>query len=81
MLFSLPTGKVLYISVEFWLSMSDLDLEYLMASDEGFYCNNPFSGSILEEGYYNSYEDEYSEDEDLEGFSEDDIFDEMLTVD
>jgi hypothetical protein len=48
MLYSLPTGKVIELSVEQYLDMSDEELEYLISINYGDSVENPFFGSILE---------------------------------
>ena len=48
MLYSLPNGKVIELSVEQYLDLTNEDLEYLMAINYGESIENPFFGSILE---------------------------------
>lgn len=48
MLYSLPTGKVIELSVEQYLEMSDEEFEYLISINYGEAIENPFFGSILE---------------------------------
>ena len=47
MLYQLPNGKVIEISVEQYLEMSDEDFEYLMAYNHGDVVENPWHGSVL----------------------------------
>lgn len=47
MLYQLPTGKVIEISTEQYLEMSDEELEYLIAYNYGEAMENPWFGSIL----------------------------------
>jgi hypothetical protein len=47
MFYQLPNGKVLEMSIEQYLSMSDEELEYLVAYNYGEYVENPWFGSIL----------------------------------
>jgi hypothetical protein len=47
MLYQLPNGKVIEISTEQYLEMSDEDFEYLMAYNHGDPVENPWHGSIL----------------------------------
>ena len=47
MLYQLPNGKVIEISVEQYLEMSDEDFEYLMAFNHGDAVENPWHGSVL----------------------------------
>ena len=47
MLYQLPTGKVIEISVEQYLELTDEELEYLIAYNYGEILENPWFGSIL----------------------------------
>lgn len=47
MFYQLPNGKVIEISTEQYLDMSDEDFEYLMAYNHGDVVENPWFGSIL----------------------------------
>ena len=48
MLYSLPTGKVIELSLEQYLEMTDEEFEYLISINYGDPIENPFFGSILE---------------------------------
>lgn len=47
MLYQLPTGKVIEISTEQYLEMSDEELEYLIAYNYGDCVEDPWFGSVL----------------------------------
>lgn len=47
MLFQLPNGKVIEMSTEQYLEMSDEELEYLIAYNYGDVHENPWFGSVL----------------------------------
>jgi hypothetical protein len=47
MLYSLPNGKVIEISVEQYLDITDEELEYLISVNYGDYVENPFFGSVI----------------------------------
>jgi hypothetical protein len=47
MLYQLPNGKVIEISTEQYLEMSDEELEYLIAYNYGEVLENPWFGSVL----------------------------------
>jgi hypothetical protein len=47
MLYQLPNGKVIEISTEQFVEMSDEELEYLIAYNYGDVVENPWHGSIL----------------------------------
>lgn len=48
MLYQLPNGKVIEISTEQYLEMSDEDFEYLIAYNYGEIQENPWFGSVLQ---------------------------------
>jgi hypothetical protein len=48
MLYSLPTGKVIELTVEQYLELTDEELEYLISINYGDALENPFFGSALE---------------------------------
>lgn len=50
MLYSLPNGKVINISYEQWESLTDEDIQDLVANDIGCHINNPFSKNVLNSG-------------------------------
>jgi hypothetical protein len=47
MLYQLPTGRVIEISTEQYLEMSDEELEYLIAYNYGDTLEDPWFGSVL----------------------------------
>lgn len=47
MLYSLPNGKVIELSLEQFLEITDEELEYLMSINYGEVIENPFFGSVL----------------------------------
>lgn len=47
MLYQLPNGKVIEISTEQFVEMSDEELEYLIAYNYGDVLENPWFGSVL----------------------------------
>jgi hypothetical protein len=47
MLYQLPTGKVIEISTEQYLQMTDEDFEYLIAYNYGDNQEDPWFGSVL----------------------------------
>jgi hypothetical protein len=50
MLYQLPNGKVIEMSTEQFLDMSDEELEYLIAFNYGDSLENPWFGSVLTKG-------------------------------
>lgn len=51
MLYQLPNGKVIEISTEQFVEMSDEELEYLIAYNYGEVQENPWFGSILNRSF------------------------------
>jgi len=47
MLYQLPNGKVIEISTEQFIEMTDEELEYLIAYNYGEVHENPWHGSVL----------------------------------
>lgn len=47
MLYNLPNGKVIELSVEQYLELTDEELEYLISINYGESIENPFFGSVL----------------------------------
>lgn len=50
MIYQLSNGKVIEISIEQYLQMTDEDVEYFIAYEIGDYYENPFSNSALTNG-------------------------------
>lgn len=48
MLYTLPNGKVIELTVEQFLDLTDEEVEYLMSINHGEHIENPFFGSALE---------------------------------
>jgi hypothetical protein len=61
MLFSLPNGKVIEISIDQFFDMTDEDLEYLIGLNYGEAIQNPFFGSIIESPEFIDTPDVYYE--------------------
>lgn len=54
MIYQLPTGKAIEISVEQFFKMSDLDFESMIANDAGSEMSDPFSKSVLRSKAFSS---------------------------
>ena len=48
MQYQLPNGKVVYLTVEEYLELTDLDIQFLMSIDYGEHIIDPFIGSAVE---------------------------------
>jgi hypothetical protein len=62
MLYQLPNGKTIEMSTEKYLDMSDDELKYLEAYNQGDSIDNPFFGSTLEKVPLSQLDDEDLED-------------------
>lgn len=48
MQYQLPNGKVVYLTIEEYLELTDLDIQFLMSIDYGEHIIDPFIGSAVE---------------------------------
>lgn len=48
MIYQLPSGKTIEITLDQYLEMTDEDIEYLVAFDYGDEIENPFYGSTID---------------------------------
>jgi hypothetical protein len=71
MIYQLPNGKCIEMSIEQYLRMSDEDLKNLVAYNLGEEFNDPFMHSVLRHG---PARDDFQEDLD-DDFSEEDVED------
>ena len=58
MFYQLPNGKVIEISTEQYLEMSDEELEYLIAYNYGDIVENPWHGSVLSNNIFSDDSDD-----------------------
>jgi hypothetical protein len=84
MLYQLPNGKVVHLSIEEYLDLTDEDVQYLISLDYGEHIINPFTGSAVDnntkEKYYD-FELFLQEDENLNDIISDDIpFDDIIDL-
>jgi len=79
MQYSLPNGKVIYLSIEQYLEMTDLDIQFLMSIDHGVHIIDPFTGSAVENTSQKEYDFSYIPDENEDNDPLDDIsFDDII---
>lgn len=71
MLYQLPTGKVIEISTEQFIDMTDEELEYLVAYNYGDSLENPWFGSVLTKGALETFDEVIPE---LPDISQDDKY-------
>ena len=57
MIYQLPNGKVVHLSIEEFLELSDEDIQYLMSIDYGEHIRDPFTGSAVENNTREKYYD------------------------
>jgi len=83
MLYQLPNGKVIHISIEQFLELSDQDIQYMMSIDYGEYATNPFTDSAINQNVKEKHYDfDYlADDEDNnETISDDEPFDDIIDL-
>lgn len=47
MIYQLPTGKIVYISLEVYLDLTEADIQFMIAHANGNSPNNPFHNSAM----------------------------------
>lgn len=84
MLYQLPNGKVIHLTVEEYLDLTDEDIQYLMSIDYGEYVRDPFKGSAVENNSTDRYYDfEFlvqDEEDPNDVISDDDPFDDIIDL-
>lgn len=86
MLYQLPNGKVIYITIEQYLELTDEDIQYMMSINHGEHASNPFTDSAVVENTKEKYYDfDYlSNDEEDNGHndivSDDQPFDDIIDL-
>lgn len=74
MLYQLPNGKTIHLSIEDYLSLTDQDIQYLMSVNAGASVQNPWHGSPISKKSrpYIEEEEPVYEDDPLNGNSYED---------
>jgi len=84
MQYQLPNGKVVNLSIEEYLDLTDEDVQYLISIDYGEHIINPFTGSAVENNTREKYYDfEFlpMDDEDFNDIpSDDQPFDDIIDL-
>ena len=84
MLYQLPNGKVIYLTVEQYLDLTDLDIQQLMSIDYGDHIVNPFTDSAVVQNTKEKYYDfDYLPDDESDYnniISDDEPFDEIIDL-
>jgi hypothetical protein len=84
MLYQLPNGKVIHLTVEQFLDLTDLDIQHLIALDAGDHMINPFSESAVnintKEKYYD-FDYVSLDDDEIQNYKSDDqLFDDIIDL-
>lgn len=77
MIYQLPNGKVINISIEDYLQLTDDDIKLLISANAGEVIINPFQSSVLED----NVKDKIEYIEDLDDYNVEDISDEAYSLD
>jgi hypothetical protein len=82
MLYQLPNGKVIYLTIEQYLELTDEDIQYLMSLNAGEFALNPFTDSAVVENTKEKYYDfDYLTDDESDNIiSDDEPFDEIIDL-
>jgi hypothetical protein len=84
MQYQLPNGKVIHLSVEEFLDLTDEDIQYLMSIDYGEHIRDPFTGSAVEKNTKEKYYDfdfiPMDDDELNDIISDDTPFDDIIDL-
>lgn len=65
MIYQLPNGKIIHLSVEEYLDLTDQDIQYLMSVNAGNYAGSPFHASAIKDKYKKE-DDFYEEDQSID---------------
>jgi hypothetical protein len=82
MLYQLPNGKVISITIEEYLDLTDLDVQYMMSMNYGEHVTDPFYASAVETTEKKTYNFEYvSHDDELDNIADDSVpFDDIIDL-
>ena len=82
MLYQLSNGKVISLTIEQYLELTDEDVQYLMSLNAGEYALKPFTDSAVVENTKEKYYDfDYLTDDESENIiSDDDPFDDIIDL-
>jgi len=57
MVYQLPNGKVIYITIDQYLDLTEEDIQYMMSINHGDHASNPFTNSAITENIKEEYYD------------------------
>jgi len=81
--YQLPNGKVINLSLDQFLDLTDEDIQYLISIEYGEYVRDPFNGSAVENNKQEKYYDfDYLADDESEDnvISDDEPFDDIIDL-
>ena len=73
MLYQLPNGKVIYLTIDQFLELTDNDIQYMVALNFGDHVINPFTDSVI-------FKNLKLEDDENEDHEDDDIIDTSIDI-
>ncbi len=83
-LYQLPNGKVVHLTVDQFLDLTDLDIQYLMSLDAGDHMIDPFTESAVKINKKEKFYDfDYIslEDDEIQNYKSDDMpFDDIIDL-
>jgi len=83
MLYQLPNGKVIFITIEQFLELTDEDIQYMMSLDYGEHATSPFTDSAVIQNTKEPYYDfDYLPNDETteEPISDDEPFDDIIDL-
>jgi hypothetical protein len=82
MIYQLPNGKVINISIDQFLDLTDQDIQYFMSINGGDYASNPFTDSAcIENAKEKSYDFEFLPNDEIDDIPDDSIpFDDIIDL-
>jgi hypothetical protein len=82
MIYQLPTGKIVYISLEVYLDLTEADIQFMIAHANGNSPNNPFHGSAMKGFKEEATKPVDSHDKSIDYWADDDeAFEEPVDLD
>ena len=82
MIYQLPNGKVINISIDQFLDLTDQDIQYFMSINGGDYASNPFTDSAcIENAKEKSYDFEFLPNDEIDDIADDSMpFDDIIDL-
>lgn len=71
MIYQLPTGKIIYITVEQYLALSDEELDMLSGQNIGEYARSPWIGSAIKNPVKKEIKEDHEESDRSIDYTED----------